>query len=108
MSFIRTKTVKGHSYEYLVENYRDPETKKVKQRVLKYLGKCKKLGTTEKLPFGTAVSLSLYLDGQMRAIVATVAEIPYCPPTCVVVRYMWSDLLHEVQVPRSKVSSLIP
>lgn len=37
MAFIRTKTVKGRKYEYLVESYRD-EHGKVKQKTLKYLG----------------------------------------------------------------------
>jgi Uma2 family endonuclease len=41
MAFIRTKTVKGRQYEYLVESYRD-EHGKVKQKTLKYLGAVKK------------------------------------------------------------------
>lgn len=36
MAFIREKIIKGHSYRYLVEGYR--EGGKVKQRTLKYLG----------------------------------------------------------------------
>ena len=36
MPFIRTKTIKGVSYNYLVENYR--EDGKLHQRVLAYLG----------------------------------------------------------------------
>lgn len=40
MSYIRTKTVKGHEYRYLVESYR--EGGKVKQRILKYLGRDEK------------------------------------------------------------------
>ncbi len=36
MPYIRTKNIKGHSYRYLVEGYR--ESGKVKQRTLKYLG----------------------------------------------------------------------
>jgi len=39
MTFIRTKKVKGHTYYYLVESYR--EGGKVKQRVIRYLGKNK-------------------------------------------------------------------
>lgn len=37
MSFIRTKKIKGHEYKYEVENYR--ENGKVKQRILKYIGR---------------------------------------------------------------------
>jgi len=36
MAFIRTKTVKGKRYRYLVENYR--EKGKVRQRIIEYLG----------------------------------------------------------------------
>jgi hypothetical protein len=36
MPFIRTKTVKGIEYHYLVESYRDGD--RVRQRVLAYLG----------------------------------------------------------------------
>ena len=39
MAFVRTKTIKGHDYEYLVETYREGD--KVKQRVIKYLGRKK-------------------------------------------------------------------
>jgi hypothetical protein len=38
MAFERTKVIKGRKYRYLVENYRDPQTGKVRQRVLQYLG----------------------------------------------------------------------
>jgi len=37
MPFVRTKTIKGIVYHYLVESYRD-EGGKVRQRVLAYLG----------------------------------------------------------------------
>ncbi len=40
MSFERIKTVKGHQYKYLVENYR--EAGKNKQRILKYYGRVDK------------------------------------------------------------------
>ena len=36
MAFVRTKTVKGKKYRYLVENYR--EEGKVRQRIIEYLG----------------------------------------------------------------------
>ena len=39
MAFVRTKTVKGKKYRYLVENYR--EDGKVKQRTIEYLGAVK-------------------------------------------------------------------
>lgn len=39
MAFVRTKNIDGHLYKYLVESYRDPETGKVRQRHLQYLGK---------------------------------------------------------------------
>lgn len=44
--FIRSKTVKGKTYYYLVENYRDG--KKHRQRVVRYLGRRRpaELGTT--------------------------------------------------------------
>jgi hypothetical protein len=38
MAFERTKVIKGRAYRYLVENYRDPQTGKVRQRVIQYLG----------------------------------------------------------------------
>ena len=37
MAFIRTKKVKNHTYYYLVESY--TENGRMKQRILKYLGK---------------------------------------------------------------------
>ncbi|HLC36400.1 MAG TPA: hypothetical protein VJK05_02225 [archaeon] len=41
MAFVRKKVIKGHSYFYLVENkWVDGSSK---QRVLKYLGKSKKI-----------------------------------------------------------------
>ena len=43
--FIRAKKIKGKTYYYLVENKRIEGT--VVQRVLKYLGKKPKLGTTK-------------------------------------------------------------
>jgi len=36
MAFIRSKNIRGHTYYYLVETHR--EGKKVRQKVLKYLG----------------------------------------------------------------------
>ena len=36
MAFIRAKTIRGHTYYYLVESRR--EGKNVRQKVLKYLG----------------------------------------------------------------------
>lgn len=43
MSFVRAKTVKGITYYYLVEGYRDDG--KVRQRVLAYLGQHKTVQT---------------------------------------------------------------
>ena len=40
MAFVRTKTVKGKEYRYLVENYRDSKGK-VRQRTIEYLGAVK-------------------------------------------------------------------
>jgi hypothetical protein len=37
MAFIRTKKVKNHTYYYLVESY--TEDRRMKQRILKYLGR---------------------------------------------------------------------
>ena len=37
MAYVKTKTINGHQYRYLVESYR--QGKKVKTRTLKYLGK---------------------------------------------------------------------
>ncbi len=39
MVFIRDKKVKGHSYAYLVKNTWDNENRKVKQEIVKYLGR---------------------------------------------------------------------
>ncbi|HEY7110591.1 MAG TPA: cobalamin-dependent protein [Nitrososphaeraceae archaeon] len=39
MVFIRDKKVKGHSYAYIVKNSWDNENKKVRQEIVKYLGK---------------------------------------------------------------------
>ena len=36
MAFVRTKTIHGRKYQYLVQNYREGE--KTRQRVLRYLG----------------------------------------------------------------------
>lgn len=41
MAFLRKKKTAGKTYWQTVESYRDPETGKVKQRVLKYHGKTK-------------------------------------------------------------------
>ena len=41
MAFLRTKTIKGQKYYYLVENRR--VGKKVVQKVLKYIGKADNL-----------------------------------------------------------------
>jgi hypothetical protein len=49
MAFLRTKTIKGRAYRYLVENHRDPQTGKVRQKVVQYLGPCGKAsGATPK------------------------------------------------------------
>ncbi len=40
MAFIRTKTIKGHKYLYLVEGTRG-EDNKVRQKVIKYIGPVK-------------------------------------------------------------------
>jgi hypothetical protein len=81
VSFIRTKTVKGRVYQYEVESYRDPETGKVRQRTIKYLGR---LGTTppaeapEPAPASTAllpgdrVQLWLTLRGDRYQVPAVV------------------------------------
>jgi len=45
MAFIRHKVIKGHTYYYLVESYREGE--KVKQRVLQYLGNSIPAGYTK-------------------------------------------------------------
>ena len=37
MTYVRTKTIKGQTYYYLVESHREGD--KVRQRVIKYLGK---------------------------------------------------------------------
>ncbi len=42
MSFVRIKTINGTRYQYEVENYRD-EQGKVRQRILRYLGKMKEV-----------------------------------------------------------------
>jgi hypothetical protein len=39
MSYVRTKTIKGIEYRYLVEGVR--EGGKVRQKVIKYLGRAK-------------------------------------------------------------------
>lgn len=38
MSFVRTKTIRGRKYQYLVESVWDPVKKQPRQRVVKYLG----------------------------------------------------------------------
>ena len=39
MAYLTRKKVKGHYYYQTVESYRDPETKKVRQRVIKHHGR---------------------------------------------------------------------
>ena len=43
MVFIRDKKVKGHLYAYLVKNTWDNSDSKVKQKIVKYLGKSSKV-----------------------------------------------------------------
>jgi len=45
MSFMRTKTIKGNQYQYLVENKR--VNGKVMQKCVKYLGRVKNERTSE-------------------------------------------------------------
>ena len=68
MAYIRTKKVKGKTYQYLVEGYRDKDGK-VKQRTIKYLGAVDKnkagkpmvtIPTSEKISFEEYLS---YDDG---------------------------------------------
>lgn len=49
MVFIRHKKVKGHSYAYLVKSRWDNQNNKVKQEIVKYLGKSSKL-TLQDIP----------------------------------------------------------
>lgn len=78
MSFVRRKVIKGRTYLYEVENYRDPETGKVKQRTKQYIGRdpedvarqqAEKLGTTEKPGWATrfaSLSTSTASGGRWR------------------------------------------
>lgn len=50
MSFVRTKTVNGRKYRYLVENYYDKEKKGSRQRVIGYLGAVDDKGELKKEP----------------------------------------------------------
>lgn len=83
MSFIRAKKVKGNTYLYEVENYRDPATGKHKQRIKQYLGRDpkekdqgQKLGTTNQscccqvspLSIGDEVLVMLTIDGEQQEI----------------------------------------
>lgn len=47
MSYIRKVTVKGRQYLQKVESYRDPDTGKVKRRILKHIGTVQKAGEVE-------------------------------------------------------------
>ena len=49
MVFIRDKKVKGHSYAYLVRNVWDKKNQRVRQEIVKYLGKSSKV-TLEDIP----------------------------------------------------------
>lgn len=50
MSFERIKKVNGHEYKYLVENVRDKESGKVKQKIIKYIGRVDKSSKPEIVP----------------------------------------------------------
>lgn len=44
MSFVRIKIINGYAFRYLVESRYNKETKKISQKVIKYLGKAQTEG----------------------------------------------------------------
>jgi len=108
MTFIRRKIIEGKAYLYEVENYRDPQTGKTKQRVKQYLGRdpedkakkaVKKLGhstsaqpsrTTKQgcccqpppLSLGNTVRIEVYLDGELRDLIGVIVQGMTQVPAC--------------------------
>ena len=91
MAFVRTKTVKGKKYSYLVENYR--EDGKVKQRTIEYLGAVKDedesmvtTPTSEKISFEEYLS---YDDGTNKRYELVNGELLLMPPAS----FLHSDII---------------
>ena len=91
MAFVRTKTVKGKKYRYLVENYR--EDGKVKQRTIEYLGAVKDedesmvtTPTSEKISFEEYLS---YDDGTNKRYELVNGELLLMPPAS----FLHSDII---------------
>lgn len=127
MAYIRTKRVKGKLYRYEVEGYRDPQTGKVKQRILRYLGAAQdldpdvpadvpqKLGTTTTADQFQPCRITLHLNGEDRPIDGRVVlcmtngvngPIAHTAPGVTCVEYEYDGARRVVQVPSDRVTLL--
>ena len=90
MAFVRTKTVKGRKYRYLVENYR--EKGKVRQRIIEYLGSIKEedeymvTTSTKKISFEEYLS---YDDGTNKRFELVDGQLVEMPPAS----FLHSDII---------------
>ena len=89
MAFVRTKTVKGRKYRYLVENYR--EKGKVRQRIIEYLGAVEDESmittpTTKKITFEEYLN---YDDGTNNRYELVNGELVLMPPAS----FLHSDII---------------
>ncbi|MDJ0903385.1 MAG: Uma2 family endonuclease [Xenococcus sp. MO_188.B8] len=89
MAFVRTKTVKGRKYRYLVENYR--EKGKVRQRIIEYLGAVEDESmvttpTTKKITFEEYLN---YEDGTNNRYELVNGELVLMPPAS----FLHSDII---------------
>ena len=88
MAFVRTKTVKGKKYRYLVENYR--EEGKVRQRIIEYLGAVEDESMvttpTKKISFEEYLS---YEDGTNNRYELVNGELVKMPPAS----FLHSDII---------------
>ena len=91
MTFVRTKTVNGKKYRYLVENYR--EDGRVKQRTLEYLGADKdEDGSMVTTPQKEKISFDSYLnydDGTNNHYELVNGELVLMPPAS----FLHSDII---------------
>lgn len=90
MAFLRTKTVKGRRYRYLVENYR--EEGKVRQRIIEYLGLEK--GEDEQMVATTSTNISFdkylsYDDGTNKNFELVEGNLVEMPPAS----FLHSDII---------------
>lgn len=90
MAFVRTKTVKGKKYRYLVENYR--EKGKVRQRIIEYLGSVKEEDNLTVITSTKKISFEEYLnydDGTNKHFELVDGKLVEMPPAS----FLYSDIV---------------